>query len=131
MLQGRDGYIFGRGVSDDKGPVLASLFAAKELYDAGKLAIDVVFVIEGEEESGYSLDQRAFPCIISDNLHWFEGCKAIIISNNYWVDNERPCLTYGMRGNPMLRTQHLEHGAFILPGSAEGRTSLNTVQHAA
>ena len=97
-LTGRDGFLFGRGVSDDKGPVLASLFAAKELHDAGKLGVDVVFVIEGEEESGYSLDERSFPGIIAENKHWFEGCKAVVISNNYWVDNERPCLTYGMRG---------------------------------
>ncbi|KAJ2356524.1 hypothetical protein GGF43_002014, partial [Coemansia sp. RSA 2618] len=39
---GRDGYLYGRGVSDDKGPVLATLFAISELAGAGLLPMTVV-----------------------------------------------------------------------------------------
>jgi di- and tripeptidase len=74
-LTGRDGFLYGRGVSDDKGPVLACLYAAYELYQAGNLGMDLVFVIEGEEESGYSLDERSFPDFVKENQHWFKGCK--------------------------------------------------------
>ena len=58
LLTGRDGYLYGRGVSDDKGPLLASIFATKSLLDQGLLDVDVSFVIEGEEESGLSLADR-------------------------------------------------------------------------
>jgi di- and tripeptidase len=39
-------------VTDDKGPILATLFAVSELYENRKLPCNVTFVIEGEEESG-------------------------------------------------------------------------------
>ncbi|MDT8345836.1 MAG: M20/M25/M40 family metallo-hydrolase [Thermohalobaculum sp.] len=49
----RDGRMFGRGASDDKGPVLVALgalaaFAAVE----GRLPVNVKLLIEGEEETG-------------------------------------------------------------------------------
>ena len=49
----RDGHLFGRGVSDDKGPLLIPL-AVSEAYIAttGRLPVNVKFVIEGEEECG-------------------------------------------------------------------------------
>lgn len=47
-----DGYLYGRGVSDNKGPVLAAIFAVAELVQRSELENDVVFVIEGEEECG-------------------------------------------------------------------------------
>ena len=50
-LEGRDGFYYGRGVSDNKGPVLAAMFAASELIRQG-LDVNITFLIEGEEESG-------------------------------------------------------------------------------
>jgi di- and tripeptidase len=44
--------LYGRGVSDDKGPVLAMACAAANLLRQRQLGVDVVFLIEGEEESG-------------------------------------------------------------------------------
>jgi acetylornithine deacetylase/succinyl-diaminopimelate desuccinylase-like protein len=49
----RDGRLYGRGVSDDKGPVLIPLKVAEAyMATAGRLPVNVKFVIEGEEESG-------------------------------------------------------------------------------
>ncbi|MCB8878195.1 dipeptidase [Acidisoma silvae] len=49
----RDGRLYGRGVSDDKGPVIVALSAiAAFLRGAGKLPVNVKFLIEGEEEIG-------------------------------------------------------------------------------
>ena len=50
-LSGRDGFYYGRGVSDNKGPVLAAMFAASELLKQG-LDVNITFLIEGEEECG-------------------------------------------------------------------------------
>lgn len=48
----RDGKLFGRGVSDDKGHLAARLFAIDALLDAlGELPCNVKFIIEGEEET--------------------------------------------------------------------------------
>lgn len=49
----RDGMLFARGVSDDKGHLVSRLFAIDALLDAeGELPCNVKFVVEGEEEVG-------------------------------------------------------------------------------
>ncbi len=49
----RDGRIYGRGVSDDKGPMLIALEAlAAFVAVEGKLPVNVKLLIEGEEETG-------------------------------------------------------------------------------
>lgn len=53
-LTERDGKLYGRGVSDDKGHIicrLAALAAVREAMD-GELPCNVKFIIEGEEEVG-------------------------------------------------------------------------------
>jgi acetylornithine deacetylase/succinyl-diaminopimelate desuccinylase-like protein len=48
----RDGKLFGRGVSDDKGHIAARLFALDALLaTTGDLPCNVKFIIEGEEET--------------------------------------------------------------------------------
>jgi acetylornithine deacetylase/succinyl-diaminopimelate desuccinylase-like protein len=48
----RGGKLYGRGVSDDKGHLVARLFAIDALLDAdGDLPCNVKFIIEGEEET--------------------------------------------------------------------------------
>ncbi len=48
----RDGKLYGRGVSDDKGQLVARLFAIDALLHAtGELPCTVKFIIEGEEET--------------------------------------------------------------------------------
>lgn len=48
----RDGKLFGRGVSDDKGHIVSRLFALDALLQAnGELPCNIKFVIEGEEET--------------------------------------------------------------------------------
>ncbi|OZJ03237.1 hypothetical protein BZG36_03438 [Bifiguratus adelaidae] len=91
---GRDGYLYGRGVSDNKGPMLATIFAVHELLEEGSLDVTVSFLVEGEEESG--------------SVGFFDAVKAhealigkvdvILISNSYWLGEDVPCLTYGLRG---------------------------------
>ena len=61
----KDGYLYARGSSDDKGPTYAALFAAKALLDSGLPLKNRVRLIFGcDEESG-------FGCV----HHYFEVAK--------------------------------------------------------
>ena len=49
----RDGRIYARGATDDKGPVVVALETAKTLLaEQGALPLNVRFLVEGEEEIG-------------------------------------------------------------------------------
>ena len=52
-LTQKDNFLYGRGVSDNKGNLIARIFAIK-IYQSifGKLPLNVKFIIEGEEEVG-------------------------------------------------------------------------------
>lgn len=121
QLTGQDGFLYGRGVSDNKGPILAIAAAASELRSKGQLGVDVVMVIEGEEESGSAGFQDAIRAhrvsckalrradlvkIEELTLALSSGptqdligeIDVILVSNSYWIGEEVPCLTYGLRG---------------------------------
>lgn len=93
-LTGVNGYLYGRGVSDNKGPCLAALFAAGELVQEQALASDIVFLIDGEEESG----SRGFANAVRKNKELIGNVDWILLANSYWLGDEVPCLTYGLRG---------------------------------
>src|SRR4051795_13556958 len=48
----RDGRVYARGASDDKGPVFIALETARAFHEAGGAPLTVRFLIEGEEEIG-------------------------------------------------------------------------------
>ncbi|KAJ2160668.1 hypothetical protein GGF46_002099 [Coemansia sp. RSA 552] len=102
-MVGRDGYLYGRGVSDDKGPVLATLFAISELAAAGQLPVTVVFCIEGEEEHG-SLGLHE---TMEEHRELFGVPRLLLLSLSYWLGESTPCLTYGMRGS-IRANMHIE-----------------------
>lgn len=103
-LNSIDGYLYGRGTSDNKGPILAFAYAVKEMLqeddgssshgNTGCLPCNVAFAIEGEEENG----SAGFQEVLQSNKRWFEGVDLVVISNTLWVGEKTPCLTYGMRG---------------------------------
>lgn len=94
QLTGLNGYLYGRGVSDNKGPIMAALYAVTDLMQAKSLDSDIVFVIEGQEESG----SRGFKETIRKYKERIGHIDYILLANSYWLDDETPCLTYGLRG---------------------------------
>ncbi|KAI8362312.1 hypothetical protein B0O80DRAFT_409457 [Mortierella sp. GBAus27b] len=93
-LTGHDGYLYGRGTSDNKGPILACIFAASELQEEHQLDVNVKFLIEGEEENG----SVGFFQAVEQNIELFQEADVILLSNSYWLGEDIPCLTYGLRG---------------------------------
>lgn len=94
QVEGVNGYWYGRGVSDNKGPTMAALFAVTDLLEAKQLENDVIFLIDGEEESG----SRGFQEAVAENKDLIGKVDYILLANSYWLDDETPCLTYGLRG---------------------------------
>ena len=93
-MQGVNGYLYGRGVSDNKGPLLAALYAAADIAAEQQLHSDIVFLVEGEEESG----SRGFQEAIKKNKKIIGEVDWILLANSYWLNDDIPCLTYGLRG---------------------------------
>lgn len=93
-MKGQDGYLYGRGVSDNKGPILAALYAVADLVSAQALTSDVVFLIEGEEECG----SRGFAQAVRKHKHIIGDIDWVLLANSYWLTDDVPCLTYGLRG---------------------------------
>ena len=94
-IQPVNGYVYGRGASDNKGPVLAALYAAAELAREKALEADVAFLIEGEEECG----SRGFADAVRRNKDVIGPVDYVLLANSYWLDDQMPCLTYGLRGH--------------------------------
>lgn len=94
QLTSINGFLYGRGVTDNKGPLLAALYAAAELTQKKELACNVVFLIEGEEESG----SQGFENAVQENKDIIGDIDWILLANSYWLDDHIPCLTYGLRG---------------------------------
>lgn len=90
-----DGKLYGRGSTDDKGPVLAWLNAL-EAYQKAEVDVPVnlLFCFEGMEESG----SLGFSTFAQTNQELFTNVDAACISDNYWLTTRKPCLTYGLRG---------------------------------
>lgn len=93
-MQGVNGYLYGRGVSDNKGPLLAALYAAADIIAEQQLNSDLVFLVEGEEESG----SKGFQEAIRSNKRIIGEVDWILLANSYWLTDDIPCLTYGLRG---------------------------------
>ncbi|XP_004479186.4 beta-Ala-His dipeptidase isoform X1 [Dasypus novemcinctus] len=111
-----DGKLYGRGATDNKGPVLAflnavSAFAALEQ----DLPVNIKFVLEGMEEAGsVALEEL----VEKEKQRFFSGVDYVIISDNLWISRTRPALTYGTRGNSYFtvevkcRDQDFHSGTF-------------------
>ncbi|KAI6042632.1 glutathione degradosome [Pisolithus marmoratus] len=91
---GRNGYLYGRGVTDDKGPIIAIACAAAELLRKRALGVDLIFLIEGEEEVG----STGFMDTVRKHKTQIGSIDAILLSNSTWITEYPPCITYGLRG---------------------------------
>ena len=90
----RQGAVFARGASDDKGQVCCFLEALRAWVNtAGRPPVRVSVLIEGEEECG-SVHLRPFIEAHRDRL---DADVAIISDTTMW-DRETVAITYGLRG---------------------------------
>jgi acetylornithine deacetylase/succinyl-diaminopimelate desuccinylase-like protein len=90
----RDGRLYARGVSDDKGPMLIPIKVAQAFFDVtGTLPVNVKCMFEGEEEIGSpSLD-----AFIRDHKALLAADVVLSADGAMWRINE-PSLTVSSRG---------------------------------
>lgn len=91
QLKIENGNIYGRGVCDDKGPLVVNLIALKNFYQNNREKIDnqdfnIKFIIGGDEERGSS-------CL----EYYFEELKKPPLTFGYTPDAEFP-VVYGEKG---------------------------------
>ncbi|GAB7350107.1 hypothetical protein MBLNU459_g0772t1 [Dothideomycetes sp. NU459] len=90
------GRMYGRGSTDDKGPVLGWLNAIEAHQKAGvDFPVNLLMCFEGMEEYG---SEGLDDFINAEAKKFFKDADAVCISDNYWLGTEKPCLTYGLRG---------------------------------
>ena len=90
----RDGFIYARGATDDKGQLFAHVKAVESLLKTtGKLPCDIIFLVEGEEECGGNALEEYIKKE-KDTL----TCDAVVISDTSMYDEKTPAITYGLRG---------------------------------
>jgi acetylornithine deacetylase/succinyl-diaminopimelate desuccinylase-like protein len=85
----------GRGATDDKGPLLAALFAAR-LAHAASLRLNFQFLWECEEEIG----SPSFAAALAALSKGPSGLRtdSIMVSDTIWPSAAQPAIPYGLRG---------------------------------
>jgi acetylornithine deacetylase/succinyl-diaminopimelate desuccinylase-like protein len=98
----RDGKIYARGATDDKGQMITHFFGAEAwIKTHGRLPVNLKFLIEGEEECGskglyeflagkYDTPEKTARERISADI--------VVISDNSQYGPGQPAVTYGLRG---------------------------------
>jgi acetylornithine deacetylase/succinyl-diaminopimelate desuccinylase-like protein len=90
----RDGRLYARGVSDDKGPLLIPIKVAAAFFAVhGRLPLNVKFMFEGEEEIG----SRHLEPFVAQNKQLLAADVVISADGGMWRIDE-PSLTVANRG---------------------------------
>ena len=90
----REGSVYARGATDDKGQMLTHIKSAQAWIESGQsLPIQIKYLIEGEEEVGSSnLDG-----FLNENLERL-SCDVAVISDTSQFGPGKPAITYGLKG---------------------------------
>jgi acetylornithine deacetylase/succinyl-diaminopimelate desuccinylase-like protein len=90
----RDGNIYARGASDDKGQSYTHIKAVEAFRKSGtELPVNVKFILEGEEEIG---SPNLIPFI--EEHKDMLSCDMVLISDTAMFAEDQPSITYGLRG---------------------------------
>jgi acetylornithine deacetylase/succinyl-diaminopimelate desuccinylase-like protein len=89
----RDGKLYARGSSDDKGQVFAELKAVESLLATGKPPVNIKFLIEGEEDIG----TPNLGALVAQNRERFKA-DVCVISDTGMPSIDHPMICYSTRG---------------------------------
>ena len=90
----KDGRVYARGSSDDKGQSFTHIKAIESFMKTGtELPVNVKFILEGEEEIG---SPNLIP-FVKDHKDLL-SCDMVLISDTAMFGEDQPSITYGLRG---------------------------------
>jgi acetylornithine deacetylase/succinyl-diaminopimelate desuccinylase-like protein len=115
----REGWLYGRGVADDKGQIWAMLRAAANLAGTGALPVNVRFCCDGEEEIGGTT-------VVDYLADSHGGAEACLILDAPMLDDSTPAFTIGARGTLYMHVE-VSTGARDLHSGVYGGVALNAV----
>lgn len=115
----RDGRLFARGASDDKGNFYPLLFVACELAAEGRLPVNIRVIVEGEEEVG---SQNIIDFILADE----RGADCCIIFDSLMINADTPSITLAGRGMVLIELDVVT-GTRNLHSGLYGGSAMNAV----
>ncbi|MEX0721084.1 MAG: dipeptidase [Balneolaceae bacterium] len=90
----KDGLIYARGASDDKGQAFTHIKAVESFVQSGEeIPVNLKFILEGEEEIG---SPNLVPFI--EEHKELLACDMVLISDTSMFGEDQPSITYGLRG---------------------------------
>lgn len=118
-LHERHGWLYGRGIADDKGQLFMLLEAARRLSSAGELPVNLRFACDGEEEiGGHSI------------VDWLaddpRGADAAVVFDGGMVSRDVPAFTLAVRGLCMFHVV-VRAGERDLHSGVYGGAALNAM----
>lgn len=116
----QDGRYEGRGTTDDKGPALSALMAARYAGQNG-VPLNINFIWELEEEIG----SPNFEYVVKNRAEKLRS-DSILVSDTIWISRNRPAIPYGLRGAVMM-TMTLETGAKDVHSGLTGGPARNPI----
>ena len=122
----RDGKVYARGSSDNKGNHMAALKAVEFCRKAGGPPINIRFLIEGEEEiTGESLGNYARQNAERLHTDW------VLVWDGGFSEDGHPALTVGLRGILYVELEAVGAGIDLHSGTFGGvaPNALNTLAH--
>jgi acetylornithine deacetylase/succinyl-diaminopimelate desuccinylase-like protein len=109
----RDGRIYARGATDDKGQLFTHLKAVELMQRRGEMPCNIRFLVEGSEE----ISSKNLPEFLQAHRDMIR-CNAAVISDTSIIDETTPSMTVGLRGHVRVRVsvtgpaQELHSGIF-------------------
>lgn len=110
----------GRGTTDDKGPAISAMTAARYSAENGT-PLNINFIWELEEEIG----SPNFEHFIRNNAARLRT-DSVLVSDTIWISRSRPAIPYGLRGAMML-TMSLETGEKDVHSGLTGGAARNPI----
>lgn len=93
-LTEKKGRLFGRGAADNKAQILTHLYSVAKLMKEKKLGFNIIFLVEGNEETGSALLKTA----ILKNKKDLQ-CDCVLISDGGLIGDNSPALEASFRGS--------------------------------
>ncbi len=119
----KDGKIYGRGVADNKGHIVQNIFAVENLIKENNLRNNIVFLIEGEEESASSNFEK-YILKVKDIL---SKVDVFYLTDVGMIKKNTPTIYYALRGIVYFELK-VKIGEYDLHSGSYGNLALNPVQ---